>query len=666
MKNALRFTLLLLRRAALTAGFSAALLPLSAQQPGAKPALDITAYTVDARLDPTAHTLQATAKVTFTALEDLDQVTFGLHPALKVSRVTDATGGNLSAERGPNATIRVTPAQPLPKGTTATYTFTYDGTLSGTEDGPVQGLKLAVVGDPISYLLYAGEWFPMTGYLTDRFTADMKIDVPSGYRVIASGQTGKPQAADDGGQEYDFRWNKPGFPGTVIAGKFADPVSPAGTPSIKVYTTPAHQSSAADYANTASRELTFFAESFGPAESGYLNVVELPDDTVPAYWAPELAAVSGSNIAARNNYRLLANTIAHQWWGSEVSPATLNDAWITNGMSRYGELMYLESAAGKNALNAALADIAAGALAYDTIPLTSAARLDPFTPQFQSMTLEKGAMVFHMLRGEVGDDNFKKILEAVLNQHKDGSVTTGQFEKIATANAPNAQLAPFFAQWLDGTGAPQFTNTYTVYRLGNGSGFRTVGQIQQDLDLFNMPVELSVETEGKTETKKIDVVGTTSQYVIDTFGMPRKIVIDPNNYVLKNTQALQVRVAILRGQQLMAQGDIPGALGEYQKALEANPASSLANYRIGEALFQQRNYQAAVNSFRDSLRGDDDPRWTEVWSHIEIGKIFDLTGQRDRAVSEYRQAIQTNDNTQGAVNQARAYLQKPYQRPDAG
>jgi aminopeptidase N len=664
MKNALGSALRLLALAALAALPS---LPLLAQQLPARPTLNITSYDISARLDPAAHALNATARVTLTALDNLDAVTFQLHPALKVTAVTDAAGASLSAERGQNATIRVTPAQPLPKGATATYTFTYTGTLSGSEDGPVQGLKLAVVTDPISYLLYAGEWFPMTGYMTDRFAADIKVQVPNGYRVIASGQAGKPQPARDGGQEFDFRWDKPGFPGTVIAGKFADPVSPAGTPSIRVFTTPDHQAGAADYANTASREFTFFAEAFGPAESGYLNIVEIPNDTVPVYWAPEIAAVSGANIAVRNNYRLLANTIAHQWWGSEVSPATLNDAWITNGMSRYGELMYLESVAGKDALNAALADVAASALAYDTIPLTSAARLDPFSPQFQSMTLDKGGMVFHMLRGEVGDDDFKKILQALLAQHKDASVTTAQFEKTATANAPNAQLAPFFAQWLDGTGAPQFTNTYTVYRLGNGSGFRTVGQIQQDLDLFNMPVELSVETEGKTETKKVDVVGTSSQYVIDTFGMPRKIVIDPNFYVLKNTQALQVRTAILRGQQLVAQGDIPGALAEYQKALEANPASSLANYRIGEALFQQRNYQAAVNSFRDSLRGDNDPRWTEVWSHIEIGKIFDLTGQRDRAVSEYRQAIQTNDNTQGAVNQARAYLQKPYQRPpDAG
>ena len=74
----------------------------------------------------------------------------------------------------------------------------------------------------------------------------------------------------------------------------------------------------------------------------------------PAYWAPEIAAVAGARIGDRNNFRLLANTIAHQWWGCMVSPATLNDAWITNGMSRYGELMYVERVSGQTALQAAV------------------------------------------------------------------------------------------------------------------------------------------------------------------------------------------------------------------------------------------------------------------------------------------------------------------------
>jgi tetratricopeptide (TPR) repeat protein len=272
-------------------------------------------------------------------------------------------------------------------------------------------------------------------------------------------------------------------------------------------------------------------------------------------------------------------------------------------------------------------------------------------------------MVFHMLRWEVGDKAFLATLKGALSQFTDAGMRAADFEKVAEAQSQQ-QLTAFFAQWIDGTGAPQFTNKYAVYRLGNNKGFRTIGEIQQDLDLFRMPVELRVETDGKTETQKIDVVGTDTQFVVDTFGRPRRISIDPGNWVLKATPDQQVRIAILKGQQLVAQGDLPGALAEYQKALEANSQSSLANYRIGELLFTQRNYQASVNAYRDALRGDGEPHWTEVWSHIQLGKIFDITGQRDRAVNEYRLAVQTNDNTQGAVNEARQWLQKPYKLPD--
>jgi tetratricopeptide (TPR) repeat protein len=268
-----------------------------------------------------------------------------------------------------------------------------------------------------------------------------------------------------------------------------------------------------------------------------------------------------------------------------------------------------------------------------------------------------------MLRWEIGDKAFLATLKGTLSQYTDSSIRASDLTKVAEAQSQQ-QLTAFFAQWVDGTGAPQFTNKYAVYRLGNNKGFRTIGQIGQDLDLFRMPVELRVETDGKTEEQKVDVVGTDSQYVVDTFGRPRRIAIDPGDWVLKSTPDLQVRIAILKGQQLVAQGDLTGALSEYQKALDANSQSSLASYRIGEVLFTQRNYQASVNAYRDALRGDGEPRWTEVWSHIALGKIFDITGQRDRAVNEYRLAVQTNDNTQGAVNEARLYLQKPYKRPE--
>jgi hypothetical protein len=629
-------------------------------------ALNITGYVIDAELDPTAHHLSATATVSFTAPPNLDVVSFGFHPALKISKITDQSGKVLDGERTADGSIRVTASSPFAEGQTTRWTFVYDGTITGNEDGPIEGLKLAAIQEPISYLLYPARWFPTTGFLTDRFTAEMHIRVPQGMRVFASGSTGPSHSVTlaDGkpGDEYDFSWKKPGFPGTVIAGRYVGPVS-VGPGNVKVYLTVSHQQSANQLAQTATREYDFFTDSFGELETSHLNVVEMPDDVLLAAWAPELASIPGNRAGDKSAVRWLANTIAHQWWGCEVSPRTLNDAWITNGMARYGELMYVEDESGRNALKAALEDVSAGALAYDTMPLSSVGRQDPFSPQFQSLTLEKGAMIFHMLRGEVGDKMFLATLKGALSQYTDSSIRTADFEKVAEAQSQE-QLTPFFAQWIDGTGAPKFTDKYAVYRLGNNKGFRTIGEINQDLDLFRMPVDLRVETEGKTVDQKVEVVGTDTQYVVDTFGRPRRISIDPQDWVLKSTPDLQVRISILKGQQLVAQGDLVGALAEYKKALDANPQSSLASYRIGEVLFTQRNYQASVNAFRDALRGDDEPAWTEVWSHIAIGKIFDITGQRDRAVQEYRLAVQTNDNTQGAVNEARLYLQKPYTRPD--
>ena len=104
-------------------------------------------------------------------------------------------------------------------------------------------------------------------------------------------------------------------------------------------------------------------------------------------------------------------------------------------------------------------------------------------------------------------------------------------------------------------------------------------------------------------------------------------------------------------------------LPDYRSELESTPRSSLANYCAAELQLQKRQYQASVNSYRSSQDGDGDPAWTRVWSLIQIGKIFDVTQQRDRAVRQYQLAIETGDNTGGAIDQARELLEHPFEWP---
>jgi hypothetical protein len=710
-------------------GVLVALLLAVSAQAADKQRIQVDSYDINAELQPRVHRLVAHAVVKFTALEDISVATFELHNALRPTKVVDAAGHTLSAERiSQDNSVRIALPDGLQKGQSSTLTFDYEGTLASADDSPVQGLKLAYVGEDTSYLLYSGRWFPMVGYGTNRFTATIKLTVPNNWVAIGSGlqagsanaalrprvlretvqetaeahfvlasyQEEQPPALKRGRAEkkpkpqtksaarsttaaadkpkvappaptpalantktYTFVWNTASFPGTIVAGQFVETTSNAAGLNLHLYFKPTHKDIASQYADTAVKEFQYYAARLGPPLSNTLRIVELPDDTVPTAWAPEIAGIASHALIGKTNYRLLANTIAHQWYGVTISPASKGDWWISDGFARYEEARYVEYAAGATAFEDVIKDLEVGALAYDNVPLSSAGRLDTFSPEFQSLTTDKGAIILNMLRWVMGDAAFDKTVQQFVKDNRGKSVDMDDLRKIAETNYGD-KLTWFFSQWLDSTGAPEFKTKYTVYRVAKG--FRVVGEIAQDLDLFRMPVELKIETDGQSEDKRVEVVGTNSAFTVETFGRPRRIVVDPGNRVLKNSAELRVRASILRGQGLVEQGDLAGALQEFQKSLENNKNSSLAHYRIAEVFFLQHNYQASANEYRESLNGDGEPRWTEVWSHIQLGKIFDITGQRERATNEYRQALQTNDNTQGAMDEARKYLQSPYSR----
>src|ERR1700693_5064229 len=652
-------------------------------QAAEKARMRVDDYQIEAELDPHLHKITARAKVKFTALQDLSVAVFELHNDLRVTKVVDEKNQPLSAERvTQDSTVRVPLPAGLSKDASTTLTFEYDGTLENADNSPVPGLKLAYISDDTSYLFYAGRWFPVNGYGLNRFTSTISVTVPAHMLVIGSGTatvrdapaSKKPNASVLPTKTFTFVSTKPSFPGTIVAGVFQEYKSDEAGLDLHVFFKPTHQSLAPTYTTTAVQEFTYYITLYGTPLSQRLNVVELPGDTVPYAWAPEIVGLAGPSITEKTNYRLLANAIAHQWWGVSVSPATKDDWWLVDGFSRYSEAMYVENAAGAAGLEEAVKDMSVGALAYDTVPLSSASKLDPFSTEFQSLVTDKGAMILHMLRWVLGEEKYLKTMREFAETYAGKSATIDDFRTIAEKHYGD-QLTWFFSQWLDSTGAPEFKVKYTTFRLGGAratsqaskeskpAGFRVTGEISQDLDLFRMPVDLRIDTDGKTENKKIEVVGTSSPFTVETFGRPRRIAVDPEHHVLTNSSDVKLRSSILRGQALQQQGDLSAALAEFNKALELNKNSSLAHYRVAEIFFLQRNYQSSANYYRSSLNGDGDPRWTEVWSHVQLGKIFDITGQRERAINEYRQAIPPKDDTFGALEEARRYLQKAFERP---
>ena len=664
------------RLAGLLAVSLAFAVPALAQAPHSFP-FRATNYDVEVILHADDQNITATVKADFVAEQVSKTVVVELHPDLKIATVHEPNGKPLEFSRDTNYPLLVTIGLPeaASPGKKVTLQFDYAGPISSEDDSPTKGVRFANIDKTSAYLLLPARWFPLTNYTSNRYTGTFKLIVPDTFVVVGTGKADSPVAqpalgrGDTAKFAYTFHCDKPGRVGSFVAGSLQ--LSPVQTEGLNtsVYTPPVQASTASSYATSLSHIVSYFSESFGGLEAEpSWTIAQLPDGTLQGFAAPGLLLISARQWTTKANERMLSQLAAEQWWGERVMPATIPDTWLTNGLSRYAEAMYAEQSDGVAGLHKALEDFAVGALMYeDTAPIAQSQRLATFSNEYRSVVADKGALVFHMLRTELGDDAFSSLLRDFYKKYDGKTATIAEFEAMAKTKAPPPvkgqppiNLTSFFAQWLNSTGIPEFRLEYITYRTPKG--FKVVGKIHQDLDTFRMPVEIRVDTEGNPEFKKLLVSGTTSDFTIETFGRPKPngIVIDPNNNLLKSSPRLRVHAAIARGEGYAELGKYYEAIQEYQRALDLQPGNSLANFRMGEAMFYQKNYQSAANAFRAALSGDLDPKWTDVWSHIYIGKIWDLLDQRARAVNEYSLAQHTGDDTAGAQEEATRFLQKPY------
>ena len=658
--------------------FFCSTVPLRAQTP--RPAGFVAQhYDVSATLDAIGQSLHAVAKITFRAADVSSSIRVELHPNLNVTEVRSAEGKRLSFERdnqNPLFVYVILPA-PVAAGGSVTLTFAYAGPLANEENSPVPGVRAAAINRDAAYLLLPARWFPLTNYPSNRYTAIFHLNVPDSFAVTGTGKAGAPTpmagktAAEGGRLLYTFECATPAPHGTFVAGNLQFNPKQAEGINVAVYAPRVDSGNAQGFADAVARAVTVFSDMLGGLADPDLTVVQLPDGTLRDFAAPGVLLLSHRIWEPKVSERTIARLVASQWWGNSMLAATPGDAWVTDGLARYCEELYAEQSAGKEAGLKAVDEFAVGALMNEeAAPVAQAARLAPYSSDYRSVVMNKGAMIFHMLRAQLGDLAFKSLLRDFYSKFAGKTARIEDFVGLAEQHAQAAvksgdaplNLRGFFAQWLNSTGVPDFTIEYVVYRTPKG--FRVVGKIKQPLDTFQMPVELRLDTEGNPETKTVDVVGTESPFTVETFGRPKPggIRIDPNNLILKGSTSLRSRAAIARGEELAEQGRYYDAIGQYQRALSIQPNRPLANFRMGEAFFYQKNYQAAANAFRESLQTVPDlsEKWTEVWGHIYLGKIFDLLGQRERAVNEYNKARQTNDITGGAQQEIERLIKKPY------
>jgi tetratricopeptide (TPR) repeat protein len=616
-------------------------------------------------LNPESHEFKATATIQFTALEQVQNIGFTVNENLYVQKVVNSEGVELEFDqnRAGREMLFIRFASPLPSGTSETIKIDYEGGFDKDRYSRMYSRdeSSAYIGIEGTYLMYTAKWFPIGQYLVDRFPGKLEVTVPLGMSVIGPGQQ---SSVITKGINETFTWNASSsiLPGTFVAGRYFSQKMQVGDFSIDCFSRDKSPDFMKPSAEIAGKILEYYRNVFGPSASGnQFRLVEVDDVLVRQHGMLGTIFITRRELAqSKPPVRELARRIAMQWWQETIGVSHSADLWLSDGMAYFSAARYFGHSGGASAFKEEMDNLAVLALKFEN---KSAVRvgldLGYRTEKYESVVAGKGAWILNMLYSLIGEDKFNQLMPQYLRDYSKERGSTALFQKMAE-KLYGKDLNWFFSEWLDTIGVPAFQLDYVLFKTP--SGFRVSGTIKQEQDLFRMPIELSVAGSGREEFKTVEANGKSSSFDVAVLAKPQKVVLDPANRLLRDSKELRTAVQLSLGNDFKQAGSFVEAVHAYDEALKLSPHRSLVHFRLAEVFFEQFNLQSSANSFRDALNGDKDPKWIEVWCYIYLGKIYDILGQRQRAMAEYTKALNTKDDTDGAQAEAGKWLETPFTR----
>jgi aminopeptidase N len=417
------------------------------------------------------------------------------------------------------------------------------------------------------------------------------------------------------------------------------------------------------YAELTGRVLEFYTKRYGkPLFGNRLVVVQIDDESLDSYSGPGIIFLSSKMFDTSRPVpeEKIEREIAYQWWGQSVGLKSFDDAWLSQGLAEWSAFAFRESTMSAGALDAAQREQQERALTFEQTASIARApsALDDQSAAYASIVFYKGSMIFRMLRETIGKDNFDRLLATYLDTYRGKNASIDDFEKLAD-KISQENLRYFFAQWVEGTGVPEFTVDYQIIRTRAGK-FRTRGTVKQNLETLKMPVELLLRAEGDNQQKIVRIEGRSEDFDFESSGQPLEVVVDPNNKILRMSDDLRVSIIARRGIEQMKEGIYAEAQQQFEAALKLDRSNSWVYYNLGLLFLEQRNWQQALDNLEASLIGNLKPAWIEVWAHIKRGNAYDAKGERNRAVAEYNKAVQSGIDYDNAQAVAKKYLAAPY------
>lgn len=518
---------------------------------------DVTYHKLEFTIDPAAYFISGKVTTTYTALANMNTVTFDLATEMVVTSVKIGTT-NLTFTQNSSDELVITLSSTQVTGTSATIEIIYSGAPPSGGFGSFAATEHN--GTPVLWTLSepfgARDWWPCKQDLNDKINSiDVFITAPSQYVAVANGVE-QSQVVNGANKTTHFHHNYP-IPAYLIC---------IATTNYTVYT-----QTAGTAPNTFPIVNYIYPETFTPTVQTQLNqtplIMDFFSSTFEIYpfhqekyghaqfgWG---GGMEHTTVSFMNNFSrgLIAHELAHQWFGDKVTCGTWKDIWLNEGFATYLASLVIENFDGNaafitdktNMINSITSQLGGAVYLTDTEAL-NVGRI------FSSrLSYNKGAMVLNMLRLKMGDTMF---FQALRNYLADTNLA---FKYAVTSDLKShleavygSSLTEFFNDWVFNQGYP--TYSITAQNWGSGQAKINISQTQShsSVSFFEMPIPIRLTgAGGQTFDTILENTTNNQEFIISVpFAItganfdPEKDIISKNNTVTLGNENFNLEKAI--------------------------------------------------------------------------------------------------------------------------
>ena len=414
------------------------------------------------------------------------------------------------------------------------FTIRYRGTAAeGLRIGPNMHGERSFFGENWPNLVR--NWLPMIDHPYDKATGEFIVTAPSQYQVVANGLLIEELDLPNNMRRTHWKQSVPiaSWLYTIAVARFSSHLAGSidGVP-IQTWVFPQDRDAGQKlFEDTSRRAMQFFIRNIGPYPYEKLANVQATGFTGGTEYA---SAIFYGEKGVSSGRGPVVHEIAHQWFGNSVTERDWDDVWLSEGFATYFALLFTEHDEGRDAFVEGLKRSRAQVLQLEQkLPDTPVIHrnLADMSKVLNNLVYQKGGWVLHMLRQEVGTENFWAGIREYYRRYRNGNASTADLRAVFE-QVSGKQLEWFFTQWLSRSGVPKIEGTWRY------DASRRVVEValtqSQAAPAFRVRVDVGIVAKAG-ELPKVQTIEMTAKQGTFTFPVdaaPAAVLLDPNTALL--------------------------------------------------------------------------------------------------------------------------------------